>query len=142
MKKLTLALGLIAVLGLVANVAFTDETVSFPYWQHTGSFNLSTFFSITNAASGNSATVTINLLDADGNLVQATTGTVDPGTGWFPDTALWQGWYTGSDNGGFGTFDIVSTTDTVSLWGCVYSLPGNGTQPGFTIVMPGNPYGV
>ena len=144
MKKLTMALALVAVLGLVSNVAFTDETVTFPFWQHTitSLFNLTTFFSVSNDASApSSATVTINYLQADGTLVTSTTGTVAPGTAWFPDTRAFQGWYTYGNNSGFGTFDITSAGNYVSLWGCVYGLPGDGSQPGFTIVLPGNPYG-
>lgn len=141
MKKGLLAVAMVVVLGMVANVALT-ETVFFPYWQH--GWSCQTFFSVGNAGDV-PVVVTINLLDAAGDLVQSTTGTVEPGGAWFPDTE--QAWYTSGDQNGFGTFvtDFGTETpaDVVYLWGCIYAnLTGIGMgQPGFTLVLPQNPYG-
>jgi len=145
MKKAFVAVAMMLVLGLMANVALTDETVPFPFWQH--SYGLATFWSISNAgATAASAVVTINLFDGVTNLlVASTTATVAPGAAWMPDSQ-WSSpsWYTAPEGMGFGNFDIEATTDTVYLWACVYTdLTGsNGGIPGYTIVMPGNPYGM
>jgi hypothetical protein len=123
---------------LVASVGFADEVVPFPFWQH--GWGSTTFWSVSNVG-GNSATVTINLMQTDGSLVQSTSATVANGQAWMPDTAAFDGWYTSGVLLGWGTFDIVSTTDTLYLWSCVYGILPWGTA-GYTIVLPQNPYGV
>jgi hypothetical protein len=138
MKKLFVGVAVVLVLGLMANVAFTSETVPFPFWQH--GWAIMSFWSITNSAESGSATVTINLLKADGTPHFSTTNTIAGGTAWQASTDEAEGWYTGGNGAGFGVYDIVSDTDTVYLWGAVFSNLGN-MQPGYTIVMPGNPYG-
>ncbi len=151
MKKCFLALAMVATLGLVANVALTqDDTVYFPFWQD--GFGLSTFFSIANTHPDNPVEITINYMDTDGNMVISTTATVEPGDGWFPDTL--ESWFQDevpfSEFGyyGFGNIELDWMGETpenaVYLWGCIYvflTAPYGAMQPGFTLVLPGNPYG-
>jgi hypothetical protein len=145
MKKLFIGTAMVLVLGLVANIAFTDESVPFPFWQH--GWAIMSFWSVTNAAPArSSAIVTINMLRTDGTLHFSTTGVVDGGTAWQlstdqADQGGQRGWFTAGNGAGFGRYDIVSDTDTVYLWGAVFANLGN-MQPGYTIVMPGNPYGI
>ncbi|MGB3976581.1 MAG: hypothetical protein WBM02_06800 [bacterium] len=141
MKKALLALSMIAVFGLVANVALT-ETVYFPCWQH--GWGLQTFFSVSNASPdpAENAVVTINLCDEAGSILATTTGTVAPGTCWLPDTE--QTWYTAGDGIGFGHFIVnPMSEDCVYLWGCIYTnlTAAKAGMPGFTLVLPQNPYG-
>ena len=137
MKKLFVGVAMVLVLGLVANVAFTDEIVPFPLWQH--GWAIMSFWSVSNNAASGSATVTINLLKANGTLWFSTTGTVVAGQAWQPSTA--EAWYTAGNGVGFGNYTIVSTTDSVYLWGAVYASLSN-MQPGYTVILPQNPYGV
>ena len=139
MKKVLSVVGLAALMALVVGVAIGDQVVPFPFWQHAA--GVTTFFSVSNYGCTTAVTVTINLLDGAGALVQATTSTIANGTAWMPDTAAFSGWYTGGDNLGFGLYDIIADIDCVFLWAAVYGLLPQG-QTGFTIVMPGNPYGV
>jgi hypothetical protein len=139
MKKGLLVISMVVVLGLVANMAFTDETVPFPFWQH--GWAIMSFWSITNVAGGTDAVVTVNMLAADGVLHASTTGTVISGQAWQISSA--EAWYddTGAGDGaGFGTYEIATTADTIYLWGAVYADLGT-SQPGYTIILPGNPYG-
>jgi hypothetical protein len=148
MKKGLLALTMVVALGLVANVALTqDDTVYFPFWQD--GFGMGTFFSVSNAHETLPVDVTINLLDEAGDVLVATTGTVQPGTVWLPDTYM--DWYKDvvtEDAIGFGNFEIdwlgETPSNNVYLWGCVYTFvvaPYGNMQPGFTLVLPQNPYG-
>lgn len=140
MKKILSLLGLAALMAMVVGVALSDQTVPFPFWQHAS--GVTTFWSITNYGCTDQITVTINLLRPDGSLVQATTGTIDNGLAWQPDTASWGGgWYTSGDELGYGIYQMVANADCVYLWAAVYGLLPQG-QTGFTIIMPGNPYGV
>jgi hypothetical protein len=133
-------LGLAALMAMVVGVALSDETIPFPFWQHAS--GVTSFWSITNYGCANPVTVTINLLDGDGNLVQATTGTIDDGKAWLPDTATWGGgWYTSGDSLGFGLYQLDADADCVYLWEACYGLLPQG-QTGFTVIMPLNPYGV
>ena len=53
-------------------------------------------------------------------------------------------WYEGGDEKiGFGYFDVEAEGDFVYLWGCIFAdLTGqNLGQPGYTLVLPQNPYG-
>ncbi|MBN1297143.1 hypothetical protein JXA80_10215 [bacterium] len=140
MKKAFVAIAMVLVFGLMANVALTDETVPFPFWQH--GFSIQGFWSIVNAGT-QPATVTINLFDgATGNWLISTTATVNAGAAWQPGTA--EAWYDIGDNYGFGNYDIQATEDEIYLWGAVFAnlVATGGGQPGYTIVMPGNPYGM
>ncbi len=62
-----------------------------------------------------------------------------------PDSSIGS-WYVGATNydAGFGNFEIEATTDSVFLWACIYSnlLDSGQGVPGYTIVLPGNPYGL
>ena len=139
MKKGLLALAMILVFGLTANVALTDETVVFPFFQH--GWGCTTFWSAANVGTAD-VVVTINMLSEDGTLHASTTGTVQPGGAWLPDTGNWQPWYTAGDGLGFGNYVVTgTTTDTVYLWGCIYGTLGAGGLAGFTLVLPQNPYG-
>ena len=147
MKKAFVAVALILVLGLMSNVALTDETITFPYWQH--SYGLATFWSISNAGTVDSV-VTINLFadDPGGDyFFTSTTATVAPGTSWQPDSQWSATQWLPSEGKGYGNFEVVTTEANVYLWACVYadlgnSLTGGGGVPGYTIVLPGNPYGI
>ena len=139
MKKGLLALSMIVVLGLVANVALT-ETVYFPCWQH--GWGLQTFFSVSNAHADDDAVVKIVLTDSIGTELSSTTNTISPGHAWMPDTE--EDWYTAGDGIGFGYFDVdPMTEDCVYLWGCIYTnlTASFSGMPGFTLVLPQNPYG-
>lgn len=146
MKKLFIGVGMVLMLGLVANVAFSDETVPFPYWQH--GWTLQSFWSCVNAGATD-VTITIEMYKStDGLLNASTVGTLAPDEAWLPDTSVGS-WYTdqvppGDQNAGAGLYKITSAHDNVYLWGCVYSylVPSGQGQPGFTVVMPGNPYGL
>jgi hypothetical protein len=138
MKKLFLGVMMAMALGLVANVAFTDEVVPFPFWQH--GWSIMSFWSIANVNDSMSdVSVTVNMLKADGSLFCATTNTVAAGQAWFPGTS--DSWYNCGNGMGYGTFDIAATTDSVYLWSAIYANLGT-SQPGYTIVMPANPYGM
>jgi len=141
MKKVLAFMGLAALMALVVGVALSDQTIPFPYWQHGA--GVSTFWSVTNyGCVANPITVTIQLNNVDGSLVQATTGTINNGQSWQPDTASWGGgWYTSGDRGGYGKYVITAPLDCAYLWGAVYGLLPAG-QTGFTVIMPGNPYGM
>ena len=136
MKKLLVGVSMVLVLGLVANVALSDETIPFPFWQH--GWSIMSFWSIVNVDTAN-VTVTINGLLTDGTPHFSTTATIAPNTAWQP--ATYEGWYGAGDGFGFGNYGIQATGDVVYLWGAVFALLSN-MQPGYTIVMPGNPYGV
>ena len=141
MKKLSIGLAMVLSLVLVANVAFTNESVPFPFWQH--GWAIMSFFAVTNDGAA-PATVTITMLNADGSLRQATTNSVTNGTAWQTDTATWSGWYTAGNGSGFGYYDITSAENATYLWGCCYALvtsAGGNSQPGYTVILPGNPYG-
>jgi hypothetical protein len=139
MKKGLLAVAMILVLGLTANVALTQETVVFPFFQH--GWGCTTFWSAANVSATETATVTINMLAEDGSLVESTTGTVAPGAAWLPDTGSWGYGYAAGDALGFGNYVVDGvTTDCVYLWGCIYGTVGDGLA-GFTLVLPNNPYG-
>ncbi len=148
MKKGLLALSMIVVLGLVANVALT-ETVYFPFWQH--GWACVTFFSVSNAHATDPAVVSITLMNEQGQELISTSNTIAAGTCWLPETT--EAWYqdhfaavspTG-DGTGFGKFEIDPMgEDCVYLWGCIYAQvtqPTWSAQPGFTLVLPQNPYG-
>jgi len=139
MRKLATFVGMVAVMMVAAGVAFSDQTVPFPFWQH--GYGVTTFWSISNVGQANAATVTINLRRPNGSLVQATTGTIANMNAWLPDTGAFDGWYTSGNNLGWGTYAITSAADTVYLWECIYGLIPWG-QTGFTVIMPQNPYGV
>jgi hypothetical protein len=139
MKKLFVGVTLVLVLGLMANVAFTDETVPFPFWQH--GWAIMSFWSLVNSADTGTANVTINLLRADGTPHFTVSHDLPAGQAWQLSTDTAEGWYTGGNGAGFGTYDIISDTDSLYLWGAVFANLGN-MQPGYTIVMPGNPYGM
>jgi len=140
MKKVLSLVGLAALMALVVGVALSDQTIPFPFWQHAS--GCTTFWSIANYGCSTGVTVTINLLDAAGVLVQSTTSTINNGMAWLPDTATWGGgWYTKGDNLGFGVYQLTANADCVYLWAAVYGLLPQG-QTGFTIIMPQNPYGV
>jgi len=136
MKKLMIGLSMVLALALVANVAFTDEDVIFPFWQH--GWAIMSFWSISNDGTLDS-TVTVNMLATDGSLHFSTTAVVAPGTAWQLTTA--EAWYTAPDGVGFGNYQIVGTEDAVYLWGAVFALLAD-SQPGYTIILPGNPYGM
>lgn len=148
MRKVALFLALTS---MVVGVAIADEVVPYPFWQH--GWGCTTFFSVTNnddIATGTDATVTVNLLDkVDGSVVAATTSTVSPQTAWMPDTGNWDPdmwWQTQSTTPdktylGFGTFDMTSDAAKIYLWACIYGSLSPVGQAGYTIVMPGNPYG-
>lgn len=151
MKKAFVLAAMMLIVGLMANVALTNETVPFPYWQH--NYGLATFWSITNVGTTDSV-VTINLFEENGDsdaFLASTTKTITAGACWQPDTQ-WSPdtWYqlgAAKDAQGFGNFEIVATEDQTYLWACVYADLGNSTEggggvPGYTIVMPGNPYGL
>jgi len=139
MKKGILALAMILVLGLTANVALTVETVTFPYWQE--GFGSKTFFSVSNVSETEDAIVTINLMNTTGALLQSTVGTVAPGTAWLPDTSA--AWFLPEQGLGFGNFVVTGVTDdVVYLWGCVYGPNSPSGVAGFTLVLPQNPYGM
>lgn len=125
-----------------ADVALA-ETVFFPYWQH--GWSCQTFFSIINTNPEEQASITLYLLDDTGWLITSALCLLGPGDAWLPDT---EGpWYTDGDHNGFGYFEIdwlgADPSDSIYLWGCVYAnLTGIGMgQPGFTLVLPQNPYG-
>jgi hypothetical protein len=139
MKRLALFLSLAAMIVVAAGITFSDEVVPYPFWQH--GWGSTTFWSVSNVGGSSTAIVTINLMQSDGTLVQATTGTIANGVAWMPDTAAFDGWYTSGVNLGWGTFDIQSTSDTLYLWSCVYGILPWGTA-GYTIVLPQNPYGL
>ena len=135
MKKIALLLGLMVA---TVGVAIADDVVPFPFFQH-GS-GVSTFFSATNVDETDAVTITIDLKDLDGVTMYSTTMTVDPGACWLPSTG--QPWCR-SDSWGYGTFTLQASADVVYLWGCVYGmLEGGSAQAGFTLVLPGNPYGI
>jgi hypothetical protein len=144
MKKVVIGVAMVLALGMVANV-FADETVPFPFWQH--GWAIMSFWSISNYGTGaEAADVTISMLLADGTEHAVTSGNVLPGRAWQVSTA--EEWYTTGaygDGAGFGTYEITfpggTSTDTVYLWGAVYADLGT-SQPGYTIILPGNPYGV
>lgn len=141
MKKAVVLFGMVLALGMVANVALSDETVIFPFWQK--GYGLQTFYSVANGG-GTNMTVTVEQLNFDGSFHSSTTATVLPGTCWAPDTGL-EGWCT-TDGLGFGRYIIVASEDACHTWSCLYSwvpdiVPGVAAQPGFTMTMPGNPYG-
>ncbi len=136
MKKLFVGVAMVLILGLVANVAFTDENVPFPFWQH--GWNIMAFWSIVNNGTLD-ATITINMLNTDGTLHFSTTGTIGGGGAWQP--ATYEGWYTAGDGFGFGNYDMVASEDEIYLWGAVFSALAD-SSPGYTVVMPGNPYGM
>lgn len=145
-------MSMLLVLGMIGNVAFTDETWPFPFWQK--GFGLNTFWSVTNTgATAITATITLRETGPVGAIVGSTTATVAPGTNWAP--ATYEAWYIWPDNYGYGTYSVVASTDCVYVWGCIYadayySTPynlqtGAGVnyyQPGFTIVDAANPHGV
>lgn len=140
MKKGLLALAMILVFGLTANVALTDETVVYPFWQH--GWSCTTFWSAANVSTTDTVTVTINLLDKDGALVDSTSSTILPGAAWMPDTYM--AWYDkdplNPNKLGFGNYEVVANDNVVYLWGCVYGVIPGGLA-GFTLVLPQNPYG-
>jgi len=140
MKKAFVAIAMVLVFGLMANVALTDETIPFPFWQH--GFQIQAFWSVVNAGT-TPAEVTINLFNgANGSFLISTTATVAAGGAWQPGS--YEDWYDVGDNFGFGNYEIVGGEDAIYLWGAVFAdLTGIGYgQPGYTIVMPGNPYGL
>ncbi|MBN1297141.1 hypothetical protein JXA80_10205 [bacterium] len=53
-----------------------------------------------------------------------------------------EGWYSVGENFGFGNYDIQASEDAIYLWSAVFAnlVATGGGQPGYTIVMPGNPY--
>lgn len=142
MKKAFVAIAMVLVFGLMANVALTDETVPFPFWQH--GFSIEGFWSIVNAGTA-PAEVTINLFDGvTGNFLISTTSTVNAGAAWQTGSNSAYGWYDAGDNYGFGNYEMVTTEDALYLWGAIFAdlaAAGYG-QPGYTIIMPGNPYGL
>lgn len=142
MKKGLLALAMILVFGLTANVALTDETVVYPFFQH--GWGCTTFWSVANDGAA-PAVVTINMLLEDGSLHDSTTATVEAGEAWLPDTGNWQPWYTKGNALGFGNFVIDSDEDAIYLWACIYGavpgILGSDGQAGYTLVLPQNPYG-
>lgn len=135
-------IGVCVSLALTVNIALS-ETVFFPYWQH--GWSCQTFFSIVNANPAETVSITLNLLDNTGVVLVSATSWLSPGDAWFPDTE--GGWYTIGDQNGFGNFEIdwlgADPSNSVYLWGCIYAnLTGMGMgQPGFTLVLPQNPYG-
>ena len=150
MKKLTIALAMVLCMGLVANVALSDETVPFPFWQH-GS-QILTFWSIANTHPTSDVTVTIEMLSPAGVQHCATTSTIAASSAWQPGTYEdWYQNYTGFPGGnidgtGFGLYkiDVPGTTadfDCVHVWAAVLAVTAD-SQPGYTIINPGNPYGI
>jgi hypothetical protein len=137
MKKSLVVLGMVVALGMVANVAFSDETVWFPFWQH--GLGIMSFWSVTNSHPTQTVTVTINQLLIDGTLHDSTTSTIAAGTCWQPGS--YDTWFDQGDGAGFGSYVIQSTVDSVYLWGCVFAITAD-SQPGYTVILPQNPYGV
>ncbi len=141
MKKVGLFLGLAAIMLIAVGIAIGDETVPFPFWQH--GWGCTTFWSASQYGGTTDAVVTISLLGMDGALVASTTGTVAEGQAWAPDSAVWGGaWYTAGNGMGFGLYEVTAGTESVYLWGCIYGSLSPAGQAGYTLVMPGNPYGV
>ena len=143
MKKAVVILGMVFALGLVANVALSDETVIFPFWQKGA--GMSTFYSIANAGTL-PITGTVEQMTNAGVLHSSTTATVQPGQAWGPD--CWETWCTSHGDGmGFGRYLISSTENRTYLWSCLYSYcaglggPGVDAQPGFTMNVEGAPFG-
>lgn len=137
MKKVLVGVTMVLALALVANVAFSDETVPFPFWQH--GWSIMAFWSVTNAGT-QPCTVTIQMLQTDGSLHCSTTSTIQPDNAWQPfsgDTS----WYDCGNGLGWGKYIVQSTEDATYLWGAVLADLGN-SQPGYTIILPGNPYGI
>jgi hypothetical protein len=85
------------------------------------------------------------MLNSDGTVFGSTTGTVQPGTAWQPTTQD-SSWYSFGDGYGFGTYEMDTAAETCDhdalyLWGAIYASLSD-SSPGYTIVMPANPYGV
>ena len=147
MKKLMVAVSMVLAMGLVANVALSDETIPFPFWQH-GS-GIYCFWSISNTNDTDTVTVTIELLRGNGDAFLSTTSTVDPETAWQPGS--YETWFSEESGGasgfGWGRYHVNNggfddlAHDCVTLWGAVLGFAADGTQPGYTIILPGNPYG-
>ncbi len=154
MKKALLALTMVLAIGLMSNVAFTDEVWPYAFWQH--GWDCFTFWSVTNFHPTGSITATVTLKDETGAFVASTAATVlaqasfqpaTEGSAWYP--------YQGDDKLGYGTYSVDTPAETaewdcVYVWACVYGHAayqttsfGSGIfQPGFTVVDPGNPHGV
>lgn len=146
MKKLLVGVTMVLALSLVANVALSDEVVPFPFWQH--GWGIMAYWSVFNNDTVESVTVTINgYNNADGALVMSTTATLAPQQSWQPFTA--EQWFidqwTADQVVGYGNYSIIGVTDSVFLWGCIYSevnINGQPFQPGYTVILPDNPYGL
>jgi len=139
MRKLFIGVGMVLALGLVANVALSDQTIPFPFYQH--GWDLMSFWSVTNdATSVETVTVTIyGLRTSDGSTHFSTTSAIDPGMCW--QSATYGGWWTHGAGSGYGKYEITDcTAKTVHLWGAVFAIV-TGMQPGYTVIMPANPYG-